>query len=82
MSYIPDRFLGITSMWWRLGLQEAISQLRDWIAIWAPLELVGGLANRDARTLHIQMFQDLDEAQSGDRTFAGFKADLRKCFTL
>jgi hypothetical protein len=86
MAFIPkpdgsgDRPLGIAQLAWRIGMASVIHQLTPWMALWAPPELHGGLKDRDARALHEEMFEAFEDGLDSHRRFAGFKADVRKCF--
>ena len=57
-----------------------ISRLSGWIDGWAPEQLVGGLPGRDARTIHEDLHQQIQDALDSGIPLVGGKLDVKKCF--
>ena len=74
------RPLAITSTVWRILARAVNSKLRSWMLVWADEALLGAVPTRGTAALHAAMSESLAEARARKTTFAGFKADIRKCF--
>ena len=44
--------LSIAAIAWRAGMTAILKQTHDWVDLWAPPEIVGGIHNRSADYIH------------------------------
>ena len=85
VSLIPKtdgghRPLAVASVLWRIVGKAVISRLRSWQLEWAHPALIGAMPGRGMGMLHSAMSESLASARRRGATFAGFKADVKKCF--
>ena len=74
------RPLSVASVVWRLLATAAGRKLRRWSREWADVALAGAVPGRSSASVHSALACDIRRARSERLPFAGFKADVRKCF--
>lgn len=74
------RPISVTSIAWRVGVSAVLQHLQEWMDLWLPPYLLGGLKARGVREAHELLHHDVLSAINSDRFLTGAKLDVRKCF--
>ncbi|CAE7800881.1 pol, partial [Symbiodinium sp. CCMP2456] len=74
------RPLAIASALWRALGTVVVRNLRAWALSWAPPSLLGSMPGRSCADLHASFAADLHHARTNRLHFAGYKADIKRCF--
>ena len=74
------RPLAIASVIWRALGTVVVRNLRAWSLSWAPPALLGSMPGRSCSDLHASFAADVHHARCDRLQFAGYKADVKRCF--
>ena len=74
------RPLAVASAIWRALGTVVVRNLRAWSLSWAPPALLGSMPGRSCSDLHASFAADVHHARCDRLQFAGYKADVKRCF--
>ena len=77
---LAKRVISLQSIFTLLYTGLRFTQLQDWQQSVMPLQLKGGVKNRQMNEVHMTIQLELDHAHSFDGSFAALKLDKSKCF--
>ena len=61
-------------------MSVVLGKLKEWMETWAPEELVEGLPGQGSRTIHEDLFADIEAALEAGEQQVGANLDVKKCF--